>query len=56
MLLTELQLHVPLKQFMNSHDWLAKAAVGIEIEISNNFFGVDYGFEVNPTVFFHLGF
>ncbi len=54
--LTEPQLLIPLKQFVNSGHWLERVSLGTELEISKNFFGRDYGWEVNPTLFFRIDF
>jgi nucleoside-specific outer membrane channel protein Tsx len=55
-LLTEPQLRVSLSNFVGKDNFLSKASIGTEIEISQNFFGKDYGWEVNPTVFFVFPF
>ncbi len=44
--LTEPQLRLPL----------SNVEIGTEIEISKNFFGKNYGWEVNPTVFISFPF
>lgn len=54
--LTEPQLRLNLSSFVGHEHVLSKAAIGTEVEISNDFFGEDYGWEVNPTLFFAVSF
>ncbi|MDM8567298.1 DUF5020 family protein [Candidatus Halobeggiatoa sp. HSG11] len=54
--LTEPQLRLPLANFVSQDNILAKAVIGTEIEISKDFFGKDYGWEINPTIFLTFPF
>lgn len=49
--LTEPQLRFNLSTFGNNY-FLSRTAIGIEVEASYNVFGIDYGWEVNPAIFF----
>ncbi len=55
-LLVEPQLRLKLSSFVADNHILSKAAIGTELEISNNFFGPDYGWEFNPTLFLAVTF
>ncbi|MDY6994118.1 MAG: DUF5020 family protein [Pseudomonadota bacterium] len=55
-LLAEPQLRFPLANLVGDDHWLSKAALGSEFELSRNFFGQDYGWELNPTLFLVLPF
>lgn len=54
--LTEPILRVKLSSFVGENHILSKASVGTELEISNNLFGNNYGWEFNPTLFFAVNF
>ena len=49
--LTEPQFRLSLSNFFGKDNFLANVSIGTEIEISKDFFGKDYGWEINPTVF-----
>jgi len=55
-LLTEPQLRISLSNLVGKDNFLSNASIGTEIEISKNFFGKDYGWEVNPTIFLVFSF
>lgn len=54
--LTEPQLRWQLSNLVGQQSVLSKAAIGTEVEISHDFFGNGYGWEVNPTLFFAMTF
>jgi nucleoside-specific outer membrane channel protein Tsx len=54
--LTEPQLRWQLSNLVGQSSVLSKAAIGTEVEISHDFFGNSYGWEVNPTLFFAMTF
>lgn len=54
--LAEPQLRFPLANLVGGDHWLSKAAIGSELELSRNFFGQDYGWELNPTLFLVVPF
>lgn len=49
--LTEPQLRFKLSNVLSDKNILSKADIGTELEISHNFFGSNYGWEFNPTLF-----
>ena len=54
--LAEPQLRLLLSNFVGEDHFLANTVVGTEIEISRDFFGKNYGWEINPTIFFSFPF
>lgn len=54
--LTEPQLRINLSSFFDESNPFSKAAIGTELELSHNFFGNDYGWEFNPTIFLAMTF
>ncbi len=55
-LLTEPQLRMSLSNLFGRDNFLSNASIGTELEISKDFFGKGYGWEVNPTLFFVFPF
>ena len=56
--ISEPQLKFPLSNlgFVKKGSFLDRSNIGTEIEISHNFFGADYGWQVNPTIFWEFMF
>ncbi len=54
--LTEPQLRWSLGNLLGNDSIFSRINVGTEIEISKDFFGKNYGWEVNPTVFMAFSF
>ena len=54
--LVEPQLRLKLASVLPESNLLSRASVGTELELSRNFFGNNYGWEFNPTVFLAIPF
>ncbi len=54
--LFEPQLRLNMSSFFDANSPFSNVAVGTELEFSHNFFGNDYGWEYNPTIFVAMTF
>jgi len=53
-LITEPQLRFQFDTFLDKGSFMSQSSIGVEVEITHNFFGEDQGWEVNPTIFFAM--
>ena len=53
--ITEPQLRLPMSNFVKN-GFLNDSTIGVEIEITHDFFGSSYGWEINPTIFWEIKF
>ncbi len=54
--LSEPQIRLNLSSFFGQGNFLSDSSIGMEFEISRNFFGPDTDWIINPTVFFSVAF